>query len=100
MLLILLHLISSSVWDRDQFSKDDIIGIVYYDLSNLLLDKMEVTGWFPIYDTFRGIRGELHISVKLEFFGDLNSGLDLSNNVMFFSGMLQPLITQWLAAVF
>jgi len=32
-----------------------------------------------------GIRGELKISIKLEFFGELNSGVDLSNNVLFFS---------------
>jgi hypothetical protein len=44
------------VWDRDQFSKDDIIGIVFFDLNNLLLNKdtSEINGWFPIYDTFRG----------------------------------------------
>jgi hypothetical protein len=44
------------IWDRDQFSKDDIIGIVFFDLNNLLLNKeaSEIVGWFPIYDTFRG----------------------------------------------
>jgi hypothetical protein len=32
-----------------------------------------VSGWFPIYDTLEGIRGELLVSLKLRFYGDLAS---------------------------
>jgi len=28
----------------------------------------KISGWFPVYDTIHGIRGALHISVKLQLF--------------------------------
>ncbi|PVV04651.1 hypothetical protein BB560_000837 [Smittium megazygosporum] len=31
-----------------------------------------MSGWFPIFDTQNGIRGELQCQIKLEFFGDVN----------------------------
>jgi hypothetical protein len=41
---------------------------------NCLLDEHsgEIDGWFPIFHTHRGVRGHLHLSVKLAFFGDAN----------------------------
>ena len=45
-----------------------------------------IKGWFPIYDTLRGVRGELYLSIKLQFIGDDNPFRDSSAGVMFFSG--------------
>jgi hypothetical protein len=31
-----------------------------------------IDGWLPLYDMLRGVRGELGLSVKLTFIGDVN----------------------------
>jgi hypothetical protein len=43
---------------------------VILDLKPLLkLDGLsQIAGWFPIFDTLHGVRGELNITVKLELF--------------------------------
>ncbi|KAI9592149.1 hypothetical protein BDF19DRAFT_425641 [Syncephalis fuscata] len=43
-----------------------------------------------IYDTLRGTRGELHIQVRLQFFGDANPFNDSSAGVAFLSGAQLP----------
>ncbi len=35
-------------------------------------DTTKISGWFPIYDTLHGIRGQLRLSIRLQFFGDVN----------------------------
>eukprot|EP01104_Vermistella_antarctica_P020357 TRINITY_DN8686_c0_g1_i1.p1 TRINITY_DN8686_c0_g1~~TRINITY_DN8686_c0_g1_i1.p1 ORF type:complete len:1439 (+),score=292.11 TRINITY_DN8686_c0_g1_i1:344-4660(+) len=59
------------VWDRDVVSKDDIIGVVYLDLVSLLMPSKKsprkLSGWFPIFDTLRGIRGQLRVRLKILF---------------------------------
>lgn len=77
------------MYDYDRVSANDIIGIILIDLSNLLNNdtQYEVSGWFPIYDTIRGVRGELNLSIKLEYFGN-NNPADLQSHVEFFSCML------------
>ena len=59
------------VWDKDVYTTDDVIGVVYIDASNLLLrasgDPSRVAmleGWFPIFDTLEGSRGELYVEVR------------------------------------
>lgn len=47
--------------------------------------SVQIAGWFPIYDTLKGIRGELNVTVKLEFFGNVNEFKDASAGVQFFS---------------
>ena len=36
---------------------DEIVGVVYIDINSLLMNSGPafINGWFPIYDTFRGI---------------------------------------------
>ena len=29
---------------------------------------MQINGWFPIYDTLHGVRGELQLSIRLDSF--------------------------------
>ncbi|ORZ32638.1 C2 domain-containing protein [Catenaria anguillulae PL171] len=43
----------------------------------------EIRGWFPLYDTLRGIRGEVYVTVRLQFFGNANPFKDSSAGVQF-----------------
>lgn len=43
-----------------------------------------IDGWFPLYDTLGGVRGELGLSVKLTFIGDVNPFRDSSAGVELF----------------
>jgi hypothetical protein len=60
------------------FGLDETIGMVYVDLNPLLTaqanaddkDISGIDGWFPLYDTLSGVRGELLISIKLNFIGE------------------------------
>lgn len=52
---------------------------------------VHVQGWFPLYDTLKGARGELSLSVKLQFIGNENPFRDSSAGVRFFlCSMLNP----------
>lgn len=75
------------VYDHDVVH-DDIIGCVQIDLSPLLMNKGpgQIIGWFPIYDSIRGVRGSLSLSVKLEFGETTESRFrEISGAVKFFS---------------
>jgi C2 domain len=63
--------------------EDEIIGRVYVDLNPLLVsqDNNGINGWFPIYDTLTGVNGELLVSVKVNFIGDVNPFRDSSAGV-------------------
>ncbi|KAJ4461281.1 hypothetical protein PAPYR_2317 [Paratrimastix pyriformis] len=64
------------VWDKDYVSSDDVIGTVLVDLNAFFAledESWQLSGWFPIADSTHGIRGELHISLKLESFMDPTS---------------------------
>lgn len=90
------------VMDYDTISSDDAIGTVFIDLNSLLaweadeiddsttVDEGQIDGWFPIYDNLRGIRGEIHIIVKIEFFGDVNPFKDSSASVQIFTSPSLP----------
>ncbi|KAJ3105317.1 hypothetical protein HDU97_008214 [Phlyctochytrium planicorne] len=75
------------VMDYDQITYNDAIGTVFIDLNPLLSweSRGQMSGWFPIFDNLRGIRGEMNIQVKLQFFGDGNRFSDSSAGVQFFS---------------
>ncbi|KAI3637241.1 hypothetical protein MIR68_004947 [Amoeboaphelidium protococcarum] len=93
------------VLDYDNYSANDSIGVVYIDLSPLITlenkisesdvlskstDRQSlgnlISGWFPIYDTIRGSRGELNLQIRIEYFGDTNPFKDSSAGVLIFSG--------------
>jgi hypothetical protein len=42
------------------------------------------------YDSLEGIRGEINLQIKLQFFGDMNPFKDSSAGVQFFSGRRIP----------
>ncbi|KAJ3415693.1 hypothetical protein HDV05_004371 [Chytridiales sp. JEL 0842] len=75
------------VMDYDQITYNDAIGAVFIDLNPLLAwdSNSQISGWFPIFDTLRGVRGEMNLQVKLQFFGDGNRFSDSSAGVQFFS---------------
>lgn len=72
-------------------SSDDEIGAVSIDLNPLLQRKdrdvhqQALQGWFPLYDTLRGTRGELCIAVKMDFIGDVNPFKESSAGVAFYA---------------
>lgn len=102
------------VCDSETLSYDESIGLVYLDLNPLLTQTAKdstgntsvnsssddlgedhpsstdninagmVDGWFPLYDPLSGVRGELEISVKLTFIGDVNPYKDSSAGVQLF----------------
>ena len=76
------------VFDFDAITADDSVGSVTLDLNPLLsLDAPnQLAGWFPIYDTIRGTRGELWVQVKLEFFENTNRFKESSGGIHLFSG--------------
>ena len=43
-----------------------------------------IDGWFPLYDTLRSVQGELGLSVKLTFIGDVNPFRDSSAGIKLF----------------
>nr|CDS15592.1 C2 calcium dependent membrane targeting [Echinococcus granulosus] len=60
------------VLDHDTYSAHDAIGRVYVDLTPLLQteQKRTLNGWFPLYDTMHGIRGEINLAVRVDLFSD------------------------------
>lgn len=91
--------------DHDTYSANDAIGKVYLDLNPLLLpvpptpvknarsegsasstgsSGSVMSGWIPVYDTMHGIRGEVHVIVKVELFSDFNRFRQSSCGVLFF----------------
>lgn len=79
------------VMDHDIYSTS-VIGAVYVDINPLLMratgdsDKdLVVQGWFPLFDTFRGLSGYLNVVIKLQFIGNDNPFRDSSAGVQFFS---------------
>jgi hypothetical protein len=79
------------VIDQDLYSSE-LIGVVYIDLTPLIMrtahsnDKdLVIQGWFPLFDTTKGIRGYLSVVIKLQFIGNDNPFRDSSAGVQFFS---------------
>ena len=74
------------VLDHDTYSAHDAIGRVYIDLNPLLNKETQntISGWFPIFDTMHGIRGELNVQVRVELFNDFNKFRQSSCGIKFF----------------
>ncbi|XP_050532078.1 C2 domain-containing protein 5 isoform X3 [Daktulosphaira vitifoliae] len=110
------------IMDHDTYSANDAIGKVYFNLNPLLLPQPTViqlsghqtladtlisnqsqttggsvvSGWFPVYDTMHGIRGEVHIIIKVELFSDFNKFRQSSCGIQFFySGAGITAHTEW-----
>ncbi|KAJ1332736.1 hypothetical protein BSLG_008365 [Batrachochytrium salamandrivorans] len=80
------------IMDYDQITYNDAIGTVFIDLNPLLTwdSPAQISGWFPVYDTLLGVRGELNAQVKLQLFGDINPFKDSSAGVQFFTVPTPP----------
>ena len=69
------------LFDYDVLSADDIIGTVYVHCNSLYeageqgkekARRRQIHGWFPVYDTMRGICGELQVTVYIQHIMDFN----------------------------
>ncbi|XP_064634238.1 C2 domain-containing protein 5-like isoform X11 [Lineus longissimus] len=80
------------VLDHDTYSAHDAIGKIYIDLNPLLArdTASSISGWFPLFDTMHGIRGELHVTVKVDLFTDFNKFRQSSCGVQFFNTAAVP----------
>ena len=79
--------------DADVYSADDTIGWCIIDASSMTLpdSDREIAGWFPLYDTLDGLRGELHLSLKLDtVFINMNPYSDASSEVRLFFSYPSP----------
>jgi hypothetical protein len=77
--------------DYDQYSAHDAIGRVYLSLASLinpLSGTIPLEGWFPIYDTLHGVRGEIQIKASIEVIKDHHKRS--SNEILFFTGYSVP----------
>nr|CDS33970.1 C2 calcium dependent membrane targeting [Hymenolepis microstoma] len=74
------------VLDHDTYSAHDTIGRVYFDLRPLLQteQKRNLSGWFPLFDTMHGIRGEIRLAVRVDLFSDVCRHRFSSLGVRFF----------------
>ncbi|KRY20421.1 C2 domain-containing protein 5, partial [Trichinella patagoniensis] len=79
------------VMDYDTYSANDSIGRVYVDLTPLLhAKKREISGWFPIYDTMNGVRGEIYVVIGIDLFADVNRFRKSSFNINVFASSAIP----------
>ncbi|CEG46609.1 Predicted Ca2-dependent phospholipid-binding protein [Plasmopara halstedii] len=77
--------IEFKIMDHDVYTTDATVGIVYVDLNCLLMrDGHVIQGWFPVYDTLLGVRCELNLVIRLQYFGDINPFHESSAGVQFF----------------
>ncbi|CAH8503764.1 unnamed protein product [Schistosoma haematobium] len=74
------------VMDHDTYSAHDTIGRVYFDLNPLLSRGQTrcLNGWFPIYDTMHGIRGEICLAIRVDVFLDASRYHQSSLGVRFY----------------
>ncbi|GAB0096729.1 C2 domain-containing protein [Sergentomyia squamirostris] len=86
--------------DYDTYSANDAIGKVHICLNPLLIPGAVIdpsgqtghghgkgsimSGWFPVFDTMHGIRGEVNLIVKVDLFSDVNKFRQSSCGVQFF----------------
>eukprot|EP00820_Chromera_velia_P026128 Cvel_10164.t1-p1 / transcript=Cvel_10164.t1 / gene=Cvel_10164 / organism=Chromera_velia_CCMP2878 / gene_product=C2 domain-containing protein 5, putative / transcript_product=C2 domain-containing protein 5, putative / location=Cvel_scaffold606:57735-77706(+) / protein_length=1913 / sequence_SO=supercontig / SO=protein_coding / is_pseudo=false len=66
-------------------------GSLALDLSVLLIrSDNSFEGWFPLYDTLRGVQGQIFLVIRLEVAEELNPFRDSSVGVQFFSVSAPP----------
>lgn len=77
--------------DHDIYASE-LIGAAYIDLNPLIMrikdgeeKDLIINGWFPLFDTARGVRGSILVSVRLQFLGNENPFIDSSAGIQFFS---------------
>ncbi|VDD82921.1 unnamed protein product [Mesocestoides corti] len=80
------------VLDHDTYSAHDAIGRVYFNLMPLFQmdQKRSLSGWFPLYDTMHGIRGEIKLAVRVDVLSDTYRQNFSSLGVKFFFSSVIP----------
>ena len=80
-----MHIPYPRLLDHDMYTSHDAIGKVYIRLDSLTGGVNSMDGWFPIFDTLHGIRGEVHLMVKVEVVADQHRLKQSSYGVTFFA---------------
>ena len=80
------------VLDYDTITSDNSVGVIFIDLNPLLsVDTVDIiSGWFPVFDTLLGVRGEINVSIKLDVFEDANRFKESSTGVLFLNSTALP----------
>jgi hypothetical protein len=79
--------------DHDIYSAHDAIGRVYIILNPLVESGSPhsgLEGWFPIFDTLHGVRGEVYVQVKVELIQDQHRFKQSSFGVQFYCCTGEP----------
>ena len=78
---------SARLMDYDTYTAHDAIGKVYICLNPLADSGSTNTldGWFPIFDTLHGVRGEVRVIVKVEIIKDQHRFRQSSCGIRFFA---------------
>ena len=84
------------VWDKDFVASDNIIGSVVIEPQSLLSISQTQKGWFPIYDSVKGPRGNLFITISITAIRDVNPSQQCKNDDIFFSACLRQKSTFFL----
>jgi len=80
------NVIEFRVIDYDVVTQDDVIGTVIVDTNTIALNQVtQCSGWFPIFDSIRGVCGELNVNIKIDYIHNINPYRDSSPEVQFFS---------------
>jgi hypothetical protein len=91
--------IEFKIFDQE-FSSSELIGTLYIDLNPLIMrsatresdkDHLMLQGWFPVYDTIKGIRGSLNLQIQLQLISKSSKSWESPVGVQFFnSSILSP----------
>ena len=83
----LSHSCTHRLMDYDTYTAHNSIGKVYIYLNSLADSGSQNTldGWFPIFDTLHGVRGDAHVIVKVEIIKDQHRFGQSSCGIRFFA---------------
>eukprot|EP00049_Salpingoeca_infusionum_P011003 m.190033 g.190033 ORF g.190033 m.190033 type:complete len:525 (+) comp14807_c0_seq1:153-1727(+) len=82
----------ATLWDHDFVGNDDEIGQVAVDLKPMLREEgsQQISGWFPVYDTLKGVRGSIALEIKMKVFWNHHIYRTTSAGVPFLTAMAIP----------
>eukprot|EP00796_Vickermania_ingenoplastis_P004291 gene4291-3107_t len=56
------------VYDHDILSRDPLVGFVNIDCNSFMYrPNPTISGWFPIFDTSTGLRGDIRLTLRIKF---------------------------------
>lgn len=61
-------------------------------VSSIEDDSAKISGWFPIYDTLKGVQGEINLSVEVKMIKNVDAMAESTVGVQFFTTSTPPYI--------